>query len=418
MKRTLLRVGGLLVLLAVLALGAAVGLAWVLGPPTYDEYSASDFEFQKQGDVVAGKRLVELTCVRCHYDPTTDGLAGRRLSPEYKALGFAHAPNLTQDEVRGIGLWTDAEVVMLLRSGVHPKDKTRLPPWMPFHPNISDVDLANLLAYLRSDDPWVAPQRTSEQKSKVSFKYVLRAWLSWKPGPAQLTVVERPAESEPIALGAYLANDLLQCHGCHSASAEKVDWVYPHKTVGFYQGGAKMTDFARNTVVSPGLTPSPKGGIGDWTYEEFRRGLVEGVTPVGKFLRWPMPTYPRLTEGELSAMYAYFQTLEPKHNKQKRPLPYKVTPKIVDPGRHEFERLGCPSCHAPNALGPLSLKKVPEKYPDDASLIEYISNPRFVDPNAWMRGYGKLASDEEMSALVEYVRRRVERGPYAPPPKE
>lgn len=418
MKRTLLRVGGLLFVLALLCVGAALGLAWVLGPPTYDEYSPSDFEFQQQGDALAGKRLAELTCIRCHYDPTTDSLAGRPISREDKALGQAHAPNLTRDEVRGIGLWTQDELVMLLRSGVHPKDKTRLPPWMPFHPNISDVDLANLLAYLRSNDPWVAPQRTPEPRSTLSFKSVLRAWLAWEPGPARFTAIERPPESEPIALGAYLANDLLQCHGCHSASAEEVDWVFPHKTLGFYQGGAKMKDLAGNTVVSPGLTPSPKTGIGDWTYEEFRRGLLEGVTPAGEIVRWPMPTYSRLTEGELSAMYAYFQTLEPAHTKLKRAPPYKVSPKIVDPGRHEFERLGCPSCHAPNALGPLSLDKVPEKFPDDASLIQYISDPRFADPNTWMRGYGTVASDEEMSALAEYVRRRVERGPYAPPPRE
>lgn len=418
MKRILLRVGGLLVVLALLTIGAAAGLAWVLGPPTYDEYSAGDFEFEAQGDVVAGKRLAELTCVRCHYDPTTDSLAGRRLTPEYKALGQAHAPNLTRDEVRGIGLWTQAELVMLLRSGVHPKDKTRLPPWMPFHPGISDVDLANLVAYLRSDDSWVAPQRTPEKRSELSFRSVLQAWAQWEPGPAKLSVVERPPESEPVALGAYLANDLLQCHGCHSASVETVDWVFPHKTDGFYQGGAKVTDLAGNTVVAPGLTPSPKAGIGGWTYEEFRRALIEGVTPVGKIVRWPMPTYPRLTEGEVSAMYAYFQTLSPNNTPLKRAPPYRVSPKIVDPGRHEFERLGCPSCHAPDALGPLGLDKVPEKYPDDASLIEYISDPRFVDPDAWMGAYGKLASEEEMAALAEYVRRRVERGPYAPPPKE
>ncbi len=418
MKRTLLRVGGLLLVLAVLSLGSAAGLAWVMGPPTYDEYSPSEFEFQKEGDAVAGKRLVELACVRCHYDPTTDSLAGRPMATEYKTLGRAHAPNLTQDDVRGIGLWTQAELVMLIRSGVHPKDKTRLPPWMPFHPNISDVDLANLLAFLASDDPWVAPQRTPETKSKLAYRSVLQSWLRWEPGPTGLSVVERPPESEPIALGAYLANDLLQCHSCHSASVEAVDLVFPDRTDFFYVGGAKLTDLAGNTIVAPGLTPSPKWGLGGWTYEEFRRALVEGVTPVGKILHWPMPTYPRLTEGELTAMYAYFQTLSPNHSALKRPPPYKVSPKIIDPGRYEFERLGCPSCHAPDALGPLSLDKVPTKYPDDASLIEYISDPHFVDENAWMRGYGKVASAEEMSALAEYVRRRVERGPYAPPLKD
>lgn len=415
-KRMLLRVGLALFVLAAVLVGGALGLVWVMGPPTHEGYDPGAFELKAEGDAAAGKRLATMLCVRCHYDAETNTLAGRALAPEYKAIGKAHAANLTRDDVRGIGSWRDAEVVMMLRSGVHPQRKELVPHYMPFLPNIADVDLANLVAFLRSDDPWVAPQRKADPRSVPAYGTVLRAWLKPSLGPREASLVLKPKESEPVALGAYLANDLFQCHGCHSASVQGADWVSPADSKGFYKGGAKLTDLAGNRIVAPGLT-AREDGIGGWAYEDFRRALLHGVTPDGDALRWPMPRYAQLSEGELSALYAYFQTLPAAESSPKRPAPYKVVTRIVDPGRHAFERLGCPSCHSTNAEGVLSLKKALEHYPDDASLRAYIENPQALDPDAWMPAYGKIVDDAEMVALLEYVRRRIERGPYAPPPK-
>lgn len=414
----LLRICGILVLLGLLALGATAGVLWVLGPPTYEGYAPEAFVLDAEGDPAVGKRLVELTCVRCHYDPETDTLAGRSLAPSYAALGAAYASNITRDEVRGIGEWSDEALVMLLRSGVHPQRKTLLPPSMPFLPNIADVDLAHVVAYLRSDDAWVAPERKADPRGQLGFSAVLAAWLQWKPGADRAALVLRPEEAEPVALGGYLANDLLQCHGCHSASLTKVDWVVPADTPGFYAGGAELRDLAGNRIVAPGLSAREDGGLGGWSYEAFRRALTEGVGPEGDVLRWPMPRYTALTEGELTALYAYFETLPAAAKAPKRPDPYEVSPAIVDPGRHTFERLGCPSCHVADAEGELGLGSIVERFPDDAALAGYVSDPRSVDPGAWMPAYGHLIDDAQMAELVEYLRRRVERGPYAPPPKE
>lgn len=418
MLRKLLRIAAILTVVVALLVGAAAGVLWVLGPPTHEGYAAGDYDVKGEGDVIVGKRLVALMCVRCHFDPETDSLAGRSLGREYNALGVAHASNITRDDIRGIGEWTDAELAMMFRSGVHPKRKELLPPFMPSLPNVSDVDLAHIVAYLRSGDDWVAPQRKADPPSELKFSAVLAAWFEWKPGPDHSAPVLRPDEAEPIALGAYLANDLLQCHGCHSATLKDVDWVVPADSKGFYEGGATLVDLAMNKVVAPGLTQRDDGGLGGWSYEEFRRALVDGAAKGGAVLRWPMPRYDALSEGELSALYAYFKTLPAAAEAPRRKPPYKVVTQIVDPGRHEFERLGCPSCHDPDAKDYRSLKGITEKYPEDAALAAYISDPSFVDPNAWMPAYGNLVDDAQMKALLEYVRRRVERGPYAPPPKE
>jgi len=418
MVRKLLRVGAILALLLAVVVGGAAAVLWVLGPPTVDDYDAGNFELDAPGDAIAGKRLVAMACVRCHYDPESDSLAGRSLAPAFANIGKAHASNLTSDDVRGLGVWSDAELVMYLRSGVHPQRKSVAPPYMPFLPNIATVDLANLVAFLRSDDPWLSPSRKADPPSTLNFKATLAAWSVWKPGPDSASLVLRPEEAEPVALGAYLANDLLQCHGCHSGSLARADWVVPADSKGFYAGGTKLVDLAGHTVVSPGLTQREKGGLGSWSYAEFRAALVEGRGKDGQVLRDPMPRYAALTEGELSSLYAYFKTLPAAESAEGRPAPYKVVTQLVDPGRHEFERLGCPSCHTPDAQGVLSLKSVPKDYPTDEALAAYIADPRSVDPGAWMPAFGHLVDDTQMAALTEYVRRRVERGPYAPPPKE
>jgi mono/diheme cytochrome c family protein len=416
-KRLLLRLGGLFVILAILLVGGALGLVWVIGPPTHDAYEPSAFALEAEGDPVAGKRVAKLLCARCHFDPESDTFAGRSLAKEFRDLGTVHAANLTHDEARGIGSWSDEQLVMLLRSGVHPQSKELLPPYMPFLPNIAGVDLANLVAFLRSDDPWVAAETKADPRSKPAYGTVLRAWVRRSPGRTSNALVLRPPESEPIALGAYLANDLLQCHGCHSASFADANWLRPAETKGFYEGGAKLRDPGGRTLVAPGLTPRDKGGLGGWKYDDFRKVLRSGVTPDGHVLRWPMPRYGELTEGEITALYAYFQTLPPAGSAPSRPEPYKVVTRIIDPGRHEFERLGCPSCHPPKDDGVQSLDAALDHYPDAASLTAFIADPSRVDADAWMPGYGDAVDDEQMAALVEYVQRRVMHGPYAAPPR-
>jgi len=415
--RRLLRLLGLLLLLAIALAAAVLGVVWVLGPPTYEQYSPEAFTLERKGDAEAGKRLVTMLCVRCHYDPQSNTLAGRALAPAFDRYGQVHAANLTQDDVRGIAHWTDADRVMLLRSGVHPQRHELMPPYMPWLPGIADTDLADLLAYLRGDDPWVQPSRKADPPTQLSFEAIVRSWTIWEPGPQRASTLPRPDDAEPIALGAYLANDLLQCHGCHSASLDRVDWLYPSHSEGFYAGGTVLRDLAGHPIVGPGLTAREDGGLGAWSFEEFRRALVEGEGPQGEVLRWPMPRYGALTEAELTALYAYLRTLPPATTAPKRPAPYKVVTDVVDPGRHQFERLGCPSCHGAKAQGFLSLDDAPTRFPTDPQLAAYISDPAFVDEHAWMPAYGHLLDDAQMADLCEYVRRLAEHGPHAAPPK-
>ncbi len=417
MVRKALVVIAVVVAVATILLGVAAGGIWMLGSAVHDEYAAEAFVLERRGDALAGKRLAELLCVRCHYDPGTQSLAGRSLAAEYRAWGSVHASNITADPVWGIGQWSDEDLVMLLRSGVHPHRKVSLPPYMPHMPNIADVDLANLIAFLRSDDPWVAAQEVPDEPSVPAYAWTLRSWISAELGPSSAIETARPKGGDPVALGAYLANDLLQCHACHSARIEDVRWNEPKTTRGLYEGGMQLVDPSGNTVVAPNLTPS-QAGLKAWDFGEFRAALAQGIAPGGHVLRWPMPRYAALSDDELAALFAYFRSLEPRDQAVGESEPYDVVPEVVDAGRHHFERLGCPSCHPSKGPGMLRLDDAPTRFPDDAGIAAYVADPYAVDGGAWMPGYGHLATPEQLLQIAEYVRRRVEQGPFAPPPKE
>ncbi len=68
--------------------------------------------------------------------------------------GESIAANLTPHAETGLGKWTDAQIVAAVRQGVRP-DGTKLRPPMAYdyYKNISDADMAAIVAYLRSLKP-------------------------------------------------------------------------------------------------------------------------------------------------------------------------------------------------------------------------------------------------------------------------
>jgi mono/diheme cytochrome c family protein len=105
-----------------------------------------------------GKYLMEgvVACGNCHMargdkgQPLPEkGLSGGMLfdEPPFKA----YASNITPDPETGIGKWTDAQLARAIREGVRP-DKSIIGPPMPveFYRQMSDTDLAAIIAYLRA----------------------------------------------------------------------------------------------------------------------------------------------------------------------------------------------------------------------------------------------------------------------------
>ncbi len=101
--------------------------------------------------------------------------------------------------------------------------------------------------------------------------------------------------ADRLARGAYLAR-AGDCIACHTAPGGKP-----------FAGGLKF-DTPIGAIYSTNITPDARTGIGGWTLADFDRALRGGVRRNGDTLypAMPYPSYARLTDDDVRAMYAYF----------------------------------------------------------------------------------------------------------------
>lgn len=155
MKKVLKVSGYALATLIVVVAGFA-GYVAITGIPSYPPGHVVLKVEATPARVEQGRKYASMLCVSCHLDPATGKLTGKRLADTPASFGVAYSKNITRDPNYGIGSWSDGELVYLLRTGVT-RTGRYTPPWMPKYPHMSDEDLASIVAYLRSDDPVVAP---------------------------------------------------------------------------------------------------------------------------------------------------------------------------------------------------------------------------------------------------------------------
>lgn len=174
-------------------------------------------------------------------------------------------------------------------------------------------------------------------------------------------------EFDQVEKGRYLAT-IGDCAACHTADPDKP----------FAGGVALKTPFG--TLVGANITPDKETGIGNWSYDDFRRTMSEGIGHGGKRLYGAMPftAYTKVSDEDNRAIWAYLQTLTPvkQHVETNQlPFPFSVRTSLIgwnwlnfDKGEYQpdmsksaewnrgayiVQGLGhCGTCHTPkNVLG-------------------------------------------------------------------
>ena len=109
------------------------------------------------------------------------------------------------------------------------------------------------------------------------------------------------------AYAAELSNAALVAHGEYLARAG--DCIACHTTQGGkpFAGGLKF-DTPIGAIYSTNITPDANTGIGKWSYDDFAKAVRQGVRPNGETLypAMPYPSYARLSDDDMKALYAYF----------------------------------------------------------------------------------------------------------------
>lgn len=238
----------------------------------------------------------------CHTEDKPDAApyaGGRALKTPF---GIFYGPNITPDSEAGIGQWTEAHFVRAMRHGERPDGANYFPAFpYPSFTRISDTDLRDLWAYLRS----LAPSKRTSQPHELRFPYSLRPlvagwkWLYFTPGSGADATATPPA-----ARGEYLVQALGHCGECHTPRS----WLGGPRRDRALAGGRGVNDKR-----IPNLTPAR---LKQWNDAELTEFLLTGATPDGDSADRTMGevirnTTSKLTPADLAAVIAYLRALPP-----------------------------------------------------------------------------------------------------------
>ena len=123
--------------------------------------------------------------------------------------------------------------------------------------------------------------------------------------PAKISLPNVSASNSDLAnRGAYIAR-AADCMACHRED---------------YSGGVAIETPIGN-IYSTNITPSKRYGIGNYTQADFAKALRKGRSPNHQiYPAMPYPSYHGMTDDDISALFAYFQTVPPVDE-----LPEKTT---------------------------------------------------------------------------------------------
>lgn len=292
MLRVLKWIGIVVVAAIVLLVATVYALSWRSLNESYEVPAEPEIAVAADSATIArGEHLFNATatCAECH------GLdAGGRLMAEEGPFASLVAPNLTRGRGSVTADFTPADWERAIRHGVR-RDGTSL-VIMPSEvfAYLSDEDAAAIVAYLRQAPP------VDRESPPVRLSVLGRALVASGQFPvlvaAKTPRVEHVASVTPdttAAYGAYLAN-IGGCRGCHGLQLS---------------GG--------NVIGPPGTPPASNltpAGISRYSLEDFARALRQGRRPDGTELSTFMPwkIYAGLTDDEVTALWAYLQTVPPR----------------------------------------------------------------------------------------------------------
>ena len=310
MKKAM-KVLGYLLGSVVLLLAACLAYFHFKGVPNYKyDPPAHVKNLQVQPDstrVARGAKIAAMQCMACHAGPDSK-LVGKPMSDVPAVFGELHTLNITQDSVHGIGAWTDGELYFFLRTGIH-NDGRWSPPFMPKYSLMADEDLYSIIAWLRSDDPRLAPDSREYPPNEFNLFVKVLSNTLFSPPPLPEKPIVIPDSADKAASGQYIANALGDCYSCHSGDILKVNSLEPEKSFGYYGGGTAMRNEEGEDVTSANLTMDSETGLGNWTEQQFIEAVRFAKKPNGGTLSYPMLPHSMLTDEEVSAIFTYLKTV-------------------------------------------------------------------------------------------------------------
>ena len=243
-------------------------------------------------------------CESCHTDKKNKGPPMAGGPPMATDFGTFFAPNITPDRTYGVGSWSYEDFHRAVREGKGRNGDLLYPVFpYPSFSGMTDQDIADLWAYLKTVPPAAVPSKPHQVKAPFGFRPLLLGWrlLFFHQGPLEPASGLNPQQQR----GRYLSEAVVHCQECHS----------PRNGLG---GIDRDHAYAGNPVGpdgqnAPNITPT---GIGKLTQADLREMLNTGMTPDGDYLGSGMAAVvlgtSKLTQADRDAIIAYIRTLPPR----------------------------------------------------------------------------------------------------------
>ena len=394
----------LLALLCIVPL-AVLGYQWLQHPDrAYPAQPVADRAAQLQRGAYLARAG---DCMACHTARGGQPFAGGRgiATP----FGEVVAPNITPDRETGIGQWSADDFWRALHNG-RGRDGRFLYPAFPYtsYTKVSREDSDAIYAWMRTVAPVARQNRDHALRFPYNQRWLLAGWraLYFRPG------VFTPAPGQPAQWnrGAYLVQGLGHCAACHS-SRNALGATAVH---GDLSGGL----IPISNWYAPALTPEAATGLGDWQVADLATLLKTGVSArravYGPMAEVVAQSLQHMDDADVTAMAVYLKSL-PQHD----PAPASASAGGPDAERRlvqggKLYEKHCVECHGADGAG--KQPAYPRLAGNHALLASSVNPIRMVlnggfppstagNPRPYgMPPYGPIMNDEEVAAVVTFVR--------------
>jgi mono/diheme cytochrome c family protein len=415
LKRIVIGLAGV----AIVGLMGFSALAWRPAIAPIDPPAAASFptELIAKGQALAGAGYCAVCHTRQGGEPFAGGYGLRT------PFGTIFSTNLTPEPETGIGRWSLEAFTRAMNEGVD-RNGSHLFPAFPYDhfTKVSDDDVQALYAYLMTRPPVRAPAQANTIPFPLNVRALQEGWkiLFFRSGRYQ----PDPSQSAEWNRGAYLAEGLSHCGGCHTPrnglGAERVKDAY---------AGAVIDDWDAPALTDANPSPAP------WTQSELFSYLRSGVSPLHGVSAGPMSPVVHaglaaLPDSDIRAQAIYFADID--HAAAREPVVEAAVKKALatsplgstqeyDPDARLYVA-ACIACHY-NA-GPAPLAARPElalnsalTLPEPSNFIHVVLDGidvRQGGPGLVMPGYAAALTDTDIARLAAYLRRtRTDRPPWS-----
>jgi mono/diheme cytochrome c family protein len=337
-------------------------------------------------------------------------------------FGIIYGTNITPDPKTGIGLWSLEAFTRAMREGVR-RDGSHLFPAFPYYAytKLSDDDVQALYAYLMTQPAIIATTPANTVPFPLKIRAFQEGWkiLFFKNGRYQ----KDASKSEEWNRGAYLAEAVADCSGCHT----------PRNALGGEKIRSAYAGALVDTWIAPALTAANPSPI-PWTEDELFTYLRTGVSPLHGATAGTMTdvireslAHPILPDSEVRAIAVYFADMA---HASARTISIEAstrealaTSSVGNDPEHDSDAdlyvSACIACHYNSGAVPLPAR--PElslnsalTSADPTNFIQAVLKGVGANdgaPGLTMPAYASSLSDQEIARLAAYLRRTRTKNP-------